>query len=361
MAKQIVEETQDTSTQQQPEAPVSEKPAEQQAAPEIDLDRAKVDDDYLAEANARLRDALAAKESEPEKPEAKEKQEEQKNDDKKPETATDDPVVETILYRGKPVEVRKSQVKDLLQKGRHLEVRLGELSPVLRALEQNPELAMAVREGRLSEWVVQKKSERDALQRQAAQEAGDDELPEVEGYDKDDVKAVAKIVKALTGSNKKAPKSEQAAEPQAESERVRESRAFHRALAATDEEYADNMKAVRMVVAEAERTLTPAQFKDFFERHNDPTRINPDTGQPYFSKLYNDVSAHRRKRVAAAQQAKPAPVQPVAAAPQRVQSARIAPGASASASAAAVRPAANDVWSKPQDEFDREINKVLYG
>ena len=311
----------------------------------IDLDRALNDEDYLKEVNERL----AQPEEQP--------KDEPKEEIKAPEAAEvplkeedPDPVIEKVIFRGQEREVRRSKQKELLQKGILLDTRLEELSPMIRLSEEAPEVVDLLRtpEGR------QKVIER--IRQKTAGKAEDD-LPEIEGYDKDDVKAVDRIVNTRLEQRLKALgiRPEEAVKPDpAVAERVAwKARVGLEGLRTIDPEFEGVYAHMGKVLSEAERTIDPKTYKEFVSAINNPEVLNKQTGRPAFMHFYDDV---RKDYLAKKQETTQPAVPRIETKPRQETSARLAPGA---ATNPAVAPTQTD-WSRvPQSEFDKAFAEAL--
>ena len=66
-------------------------------------------------------------------------------------------------------------------------------------------------------------------------------------------------------------------------------------LRITDPHFVENQKILKQAVGDLEIKLPPEEFRRFWELHNDPTKINPKSGQPYFLELYRAVDSARRQ------------------------------------------------------------------
>jgi hypothetical protein len=338
---------------QEPSIAVPEAVTENTAPAAVEVDFARVlagDEDYIKETNEALgAEVVAPVEPTPE-PEAK-------SEEVAAKPAVDpDEVVETITYRGEEVPVKRSQMKDLLQKGRHLETRLEEVSPLLALAREVPELNEKLRTPEGRRQVIER-----IRQQEKAQEIKD-ETPEVEGYDKADVAAVDKIVQARLKQLGVSPQSMKEQTPVAtealkrdEADLAAKTRITLESLRSVDPHYEQNMKLLYEVVAEVQRTVSPQKFQEFYAVVNDPRRIDPSTGRPAFLNFYADVNKERVKRETQTQPAVPAiPAIPVRK-PQ-ASGGRLAPGSAISPGAAS---RTVDFMKLPQDDFNRAFNEAL--
>jgi hypothetical protein len=141
----------------------------------------------LDQLNQRLATEAAAEEQE--QPEA------QKAAKPAPSAEPDDPVVETILFRGREEQVRKSQSKGLMQKGRVLEQALEQLAP-LREVAEDPELFAAVQAALKSDGGKAKLLKL-LRERKEEAEAAADVPVEVPGYTKEEAAEAEPLVTAI--------------------------------------------------------------------------------------------------------------------------------------------------------------------
>lgn len=314
-------------------------------AEEIDLDRALHDEAYLKEVNDRL--------AQPEEPPAVEPKEEEKA----PETAEakpvedPDPVVEKVIFRGEEREIRKSRQKEYLQKGMLLDTRLEELSPLIKLSNEAPEVMDLLR----SPEGIQKVVARIRRQEQAKAE---DELPEIEGYDKDDVKAVDRIVNTRLEQRLKAlgirPEPQEQVLSPADQQRIAwKAQVGLEGLRTVDPEFEGVYAHMGKVLQEAERSIDPKTYKTFVAAINNPEVLNQQTGRPAFMHFYDDV----RKDYLRNKEAQTKPAAPVIQSkPRQETSARLTPGA---ATNPAVVQTQTD-WSRvPQTDFDRAFAEAL--
>ena len=332
-------------------APLTENTAPAGNTTEVDFDRVLAgDEEYIKATNDALGAGTTAVEPEPTQEVKSEKAV------AAAPVADQDEVVETITYRGQEVPVKRSQMKDLLQKGRHLEQRLEEVSPLLALAREVPELQEKLRTPEGRKQVIER-----IRQQEKAQDAGED-IPEVEGYDKDDVRAVDKILQArmkalgiVPPEQADRPSKEQiAARENDERELSSQTRITLQSLRSVDPHYEENMALLKEVVAEVERTTPPEQFRQFYNVVNDPRIIDQSTGRPAFLNFYADVAKERERRASLNTPA--APVVPHIPRKAQVSTGMLSPGS-------AVSPAANVsagvLKFESQDAFDRAFNEAL--
>ena len=329
----------------------------------INMDRIlNGDEAYTKEVNERLAGGEGASSEEPkvEVPKTEPKEEAKTEGDEAAKVAAvsapdPDEVVETIVYRGQEIPVKRKDAKALMQKGRHLEVRLEEVAPLLALQREMPDIVDLVRTPEGRRKVVERIRQKEADQ--AASEKG--EVEGVEGYQSEDVKAVAKISRSEVNAALK----ELGIEPQARAnpklveaeakEIAGKTRIVLDSLKMLDPNFEENMVLLKATVAEAERTLTPEQFQIFYRNVNDPRVIDPATGRPAFVNFYGDVNKERARRLEAS---KPAIPDVTGSRKVHTASGRVAPGSASQPLAPAPK---TDLTSLPQADFNRMFEDAL--
>lgn len=339
-----------------------EDPGTTPTAVEVDFDRILAGDDaYTKEVSAQLTAVEDATVTEPEKTTESEEVPDPKAAKSEAATPALDPeeVIETIIFRGKQEPVLRKDQRTLLQKGRYMDYRMQELSPMIQLAKEAPELLELGRTPEGRKKIVER------IRREEQAKAVDDDSDDiaVDGYDKADVKAVDKILRARLEklgvnvknsqeSNKVTPEQEKA---QADdlADLTKQTRITLQSLQSLDPHYEKNMELLKSVVQEAERTMTTDQFQQFFQNVNDPRRIDHTTGRPIFLNFYADVNAERIRRENLG--SKPA-VPNLPERQPRAASGRMVPGA---ASSPTNGPIAKDLTKLPQAEFDKAFAEAL--
>lgn len=333
-----------------PEEQVSEPKQEAavvEAPAEVDFDRILAGDEaYTKTVNEQLTTQEVA--PDPEKP-AEEVKAEEKTEAKGAELDPEE-VVETITFRGKEQQVRRKEVKNLLQKGRYSEVRMQELSPIIRLTHEAPEILPLLQTPEGRQQVIER------IRMKEAKESTEEKIDDVDPQDLDLLRKVVQRELKQAGVQVAAkPTPEQTKAQQAEEALVlAKSRIVLESLQTLDPHYEENMVLLKETVKEAERTLPPEQFSQFYATINDPRILDPNTGRPAFLNFYADIDKERVRRAELSKPAAPN-LPPV---PRKTQDpgGRLAPGAAISPSSP---PAGKDWFNLPSAEFDQAFNEAL--
>lgn len=353
----MAEKVEETGTPRE-EVPVAE--------PEIDFERIKDGDaEYTREVNERL-----AKEASGETapaPNEVEKKEVPPTDGAAPAeeflTFEDgDPV-----YRGQPFKVKKTEAKALIQKGRHLETRLGELSPFVNIVKGNPNLEKVILQ-------AAKDPDKAALLNRVAEQIAKGEFTQgteedlsdldLEGLHPDDVKNVAKIQAALRKREEKRRAKDRGdldeVQLEAKKRKDREASLMVETLRVAEGEIFDKVQPVmRKMMQEAKDAVEmgemPQEFYDNLVRSITDPDARDESGRPIFFMFYNEA----KKRLAAAEGASvTAETVPQGAPPPATpknNSARIAPGTTAPAGGSSKV----DWENMDKSEFDQKMSEAL--
>jgi hypothetical protein len=192
--------------------------------------------------------------------------------------------------------------------------------------------------------------------RQKEQAQDEDELPVVDGYDKDDVQAVDRIVNARLEQRLKKfglTETPQPKEDRAAAERIRwKAQVGLEGLRSVDPEFEGVYARMGEVLREAEATIPAEQYQRFFNAINNPEVLNEQTGRPAFMHFYDDV-----RRDYLSRKSKPVAPPVINSAPRRAESsARMTPGAVTNPSAGA--PVTD--WSRVKvNDFDQAFADAL--
>jgi hypothetical protein len=346
-----------------PQVPAADAGNEAKAT-EVDFDRVLSGDEaYITETNKRLAGDVPPEE--PQKDEEKAEKQETKEPEKDAKPPLDpEEVVETITFRGKSEPVKRREQKALLQKGRLLDTRLSELSHLIALEREAPDLANLARTPEGRKQVI----ERIRAQEKAKDAAAEDDLPEVEGYDKNDVAAVARITRATLEKQLKAmgitPKQADAAglTPAAlektakeQAELNKEAELTIRVMRRADRDFEPKFALLQEIMKRARIELPEAQFTDLYNKINDPRILHPETGEPVFTHFWEHVVTPELNRQKTRTQPAAAAVPAI---PRKVQapSGRMAPGSAISPAS----PAREVDYTKlPQDQFEKVFREAL--
>lgn len=337
------------------ETKIEETGTPQESKPEeIDFDRIKNgDEEYTKQVNERLakestEPAAPAPNVEPAPPPAPPEEDFYNFDDGDP------------VYRGEPFKVKKSELKAYVQKGRHLETRLSEVSPLLNVIKSNPGLADAItRAAKDPAGAEQLRRIDEAIRSNKITSQVEDDLSDLDlpGLNKDDVQAVAKIQLALRQrEEKKRQESEQAHVQEEIKRRDYHATAMVEGLRAIEGATFEKVRPVmqqrvqQLRAAVDQGALDEAQYNQFVIGLTDPTATD-DQGKPLFVRFYEDTKAE----MLGASTPAPPPQSPPRGAP--TINARMTPGSASPPGRSGE--SSLDWQNMSQTEFERRISEKL--
>jgi len=208
------------------------------------------------------------------------------------------------IYRGVPFKVKVSEAKSLVQKGRHLEVTMAELAPVLNLIRSSPDLQQAVAQARTKPELAQvlKDAARAALAGKKIRVEGDDEDEDqaASEVDPEDVKFVQKTVAAELKRRGIASPEEEAARTDAATEEWQSAAAANlQIIRSIEGERFDQVRPLMgEMLTEAQSTMPPEKFQELVRVLDDPFAVNA-AGELAFAQFYRQASAELTRRTSA--------------------------------------------------------------
>jgi hypothetical protein len=326
------------------------------AAAEVNFERVLAGDEkYIAEINAKLAEEPPAEAPATEVPEVK--------TEEKPAAPVLDPeeIVETIVFRGQEIGVKRKDQKTLLQKGRSLDSRMSELSHLIALEREAPDIANLARTPEGRKQVIER-----IRRQEQVKEIADADIPDIEGYDKADVAAVAKISQATLQAQLKkmgitptalplSDEQTQKAQATDQADLAKETALTLRVMRRADREFEPKFELLKQIMAKAKLELPPEQYGNLFNKVNDPRQLHPETGEPIFTHFWENVVTPEYNKLKQSNQPA-APAVPAIHRKEQIPAGRMAPGSAMSPSMPS-KPV--DLTSLPQEAFDRAFREAL--